>query len=55
MSKMKELSQSVDEICEVCDYKNCEGCVVVVKQDGNEIMVRADTKEILKVIPNKEI
>lgn len=54
MSKMKELSQRVDEICEVCDYRECAGCVVVVKQDGNEIMVRADTKEILKVMPKGE-
>jgi len=46
----KELKQQADNICLYCDGKPyCTGCIIVLKQDNQEIQIDGDTRAIREV------
>jgi len=57
MSKMKELSLKIDEICMVCQSEYpCHGCTIVIKDGDKDISIDGETRQINEdknIIPKK--
>ena len=54
MGAMKELYQSVAEVCDICGGynqmpKRCSECKVIVKVSGKEVLIKPETLKILSV------
>lgn len=54
MGMMKQISTQIEQVCEVCPSKYCDGCKIHIKTNTRRILVNGFTKKIEKVekVPN---